>query len=333
MRTFDQAFSRVLQDDSSRKRVAPFLSEPFDPAPLARPTFLAEIGLEPMDGEVLRVGVVGQYWTPTAVFARALAEELHDRKENPEVFFNDYPAADERKQWVTAQKVFLRMEQLVNATQDRGKVADELQVPIGQLDAWRKMWKETMGQYDQSLSLAIQLRLLGVGLPPQKQLLENLEAQTHATFLWAFHTDRPVLTKVTDADVEIVLPFPSPLDASKSYLVRETLAKEIQDNSHLSPLLWGKAWIDYLASHKNLSNQEFRAVLDHLEQDGRNKWPDMVAGQGARARRAVAALATSLLESLHSGDDSEAIQRLFNLIENFSEHHDMKAVLKRRFNL
>jgi hypothetical protein len=333
MRTFDQAFSRTLQDEDARKRVAPFLSEVFDPAPLARPTFLTEIGLEPRDGEMLKVGVVGQSWLTTAAFFRALAEELHERKENPEVFFNDYPAGDERKQWIVAQRVFLRMDQLINLSQDRTKVAAELQIPVAQLDAWRKSWRETMTREDQALSLAIQLRLLGVGVPPQKQLLEGLEAQTHSTFLWAFHADRPMLTRVSDSDVEVVIYAPSPLNAAKSYFIRESLAKEIQDNSHLSPLLWGKAWIDYLDKHKNFSHDEFRVVLDHLEQDGRNQWPDMVAGQGTRARRAVAALSVALLESLHSADDSEAIQRLFNLIENFSEHHDMKAVLKRRFNL
>ena len=125
----------------------------------------------------------------------------------------------------------------------------------------------------------------------------------------------------------------SPLGTGTQYLVRDSLAKEIEENSHLNPQLWGKQWVDYFQKHKNITNSEFRALLDHLEEGGRHRWPDMVAVGGARARRGVAAVAVGVLESLAAGDDPEAIQRLFTLVENFSEHHEMKAVLKKRFGV
>ena len=333
MRRFDREFSRLAQEESVRKRVAPFLSEPFDAVVLERPSFCAEIGLEKEDEALLRPGATGQYWLTTAAFWRGLAEELRERKEKPEGFLGDFPALDEKQQWVVVQRIFMRMDQLVNLTKERKKVATQLQVPMSDLDAWHKRWKDSMAQEDQAVTQALQLRLLGIGLPPQKELLAHLEKQSRSTFLWFFHFARPILTKVEDPDIEITVIVPSPLGNGQEYAVRESLAKEMEENSHLSPQLWSKQWVDYLAKHKNLSNPEFRYLLDHLEQGGRHRWPDMVAGQGARARRAVSGVAVGILEGLAGPDDPEAIQRLFSLIENFSEHHEMKTVLKKRFGV
>jgi hypothetical protein len=182
-----------------------------------------------------------------------------------------------------------------------------------------------------SLALAILLRLLGTAFPIVP-LKGPLELQSRRTIFWFFKTSRPIISKVETDNFENVVEFPSPLNSVNVYKIRESMASEIQENSSLTALLWMRQWIDYLEKHRRLTQHEFRCLLDHLEDQGRHQWPDLAPGRKGKPKRAVAIVATEILETIEAGD-TEAFSRLFKLITNFNEQHDMKEVLKRRFGI
>ena len=113
-----------------------------------------------------------------------------------------------------------------------------------------------------------------------------------------------------------------------------SFAKEVAENQEIPAELWAKGWADYIGKRTTFTAEEFRALLEHFQDRERFKWPNLVAIKGAtKARRAVAAVALSALERLDSSDDTVSLDRLWQMIPDFSERYDLQQVLKKRFKL
>lgn len=327
--------TETLQSPSALKQIAPYLSDEFDPLSLDRPGFVSDLGLEPAQGRLLLAGALGQTWLPTVLFYRALADEIRAEKLELASILEQFQAQDPKRQGLIGQHVASRMDSLIGNEKKRSQILSELRIDPQQFSEYRKSWnqaKESRHDFLRLIGLAVQLRLLGLGFP-LNPLKPAVEAQYTWVFLWFFRFARPVISEVSASASEGSLEAQSPLDPSRVYIVRESLLAEVKENSVLNAALWGRQWVDYFANHRQLTDAEFNYFLDHLQDQNRYKWPDMVPTKGGRPKRAVAAVAGALLEAIAGAQDTEALARLFKLVENFSEHHDMKAVLTRRFGI
>lgn len=332
MRTYDPARLAELEDPATLTRLKPFLSDAFDPISLERPGFLAEVGLQPGDETWLRAGAVYWSWLVTPVVPRAFAEEARSRNQFSEVFLQEARGLTGEALWVLGERLFLRCQQIVQAANPT-KAAASLNLKLAEFEALRARWKNEMSDRDQWLldGLLLQLRSVGQDIAP---LAKRMEQQTFRRVFWVFVFRRPMLSELQPDAVEVTVGLTSPLDSSRQYSVSASFARELAENSDLSPELWAKQWTQFLAERPRVSNAEFVALLDHFQDKERYKWPNLVAVGGAKARRAVAAVALQALQKLDSADDTVALERLWKLMDDdFATRHELQQVLKKRFKL
>ncbi len=327
--------SKLIQAPDVRKRLLPYLDDDFDPISLQRPGFLADLGFDPETGELLKSAALGRTWLTTLIFYRALAEEIRATSNSIDNVVDNFAAFDEAGQWKIASETAMRMHFLLTNQPQQAAVIKELGIKPEDYSALRGQWETSVASNPKfvfSLALAVQLRLMGTGFPIVP-LKAPLQLQSSKTYFWFFKVSRPILSKIEVDNFESIVDFPSPINSVNVYKIRESMANEIKENGTLTALLWMRQWMDYLQKHRRLTQHEFRCMLDHFEDAGRNSWPDMAAGPKGKPKRAVAIVATELLEAIAEGNDNDGFARLFRLITNFNEQHDMKAVLKRRFGI
>lgn len=316
-----------LEDPATLQRLKPLLSDAFDVISLDRPGFLAELGLLESDESWLRAGAQFQSWLYTPVLPRALAEEASSAKLTNEEFLTRCLGLIGEALWRQGERLFLRCERLLTHP-EASRAAQELGLKLTDFEALRTRWK-TQGNLDQQVLDGLMLQLRGVGQAPS--LLEKrMEQQREKRFLWFFRIQRPVLTKVSDDEIELTTALTL---AGKTFSVSASFAREVGENSKLSPELWARQWGDYLNKRSRVTTEEFRAMLEHFEEGERYKAPNLVALHRAKARRAVAAVAFMALERLESADDTASLERLWKMVPDFSERYDLQQVLKKRFGL
>lgn len=332
MRTYEPEKLAELEDPAVLARLKPFLSDAFDPISLDRPGFLAEVGLQPADEAWLRAGAFYWSWLLTPVVARAFSEEARSRNQFPEVFLQEARGLHGETLWVQAERLFLRCERILAAT-PATSAATSLGLKLAEFEALRARWRTEMASRDQAMldGLLLHLRGLGQSVP---ELAKRMEQQTFRRILWLFVVKRPLLSDVKPDEVEVTVLLASPLDPGRQYSVAASFAQEFAENSELSPELWAKQWTQFLAERPKVSPSEFVALLDHFQDKDRYKWPNLVAVGGAKARRAVAAVALQALQKLESAGDTVAMERLWKLMdEDFATRHELQQVLKKRFKL
>ena len=328
MRSYQPERLEQLEDPATLQRLKPFLSDAFDPISLDRPGFLQEIGLQPGDEGWLRAGAYAQGWLPTPILPRAFAEEARFKKMKPAEFVERSLGLVEEALWRQAERLFLRCQRLV-LHPEASKVAKQLGLKLVELEALRTRWKSEMPTSDQWALDGLMLQLRGVG-QAGPAFVKRIEEQTTQKFWFFFRRLRPILTQVSDEEIEINVALTM---ADKTYAVAASFAKEMDENKELSPELWAKQWADYLGKRTRVSGDEFRALLDHFQDKDRYKWPNLVALARAKARRAVAAVALTALERLESAEDTASLERLWQMIPDFSERYELQQVLKKRFGL
>jgi len=318
-----------LEDPATLQRLKPFLSDAFDPISLDRPGFLAEIGLQPTDECWLRAGAYTQSWFYTSVVARAFAEEARSHKLSNLEFLERSKGLVGEALWRQAERLFLRCQRLLNHP-EASKAAEQLGLKLPDYEALRTRWKKEMDQHDQWALDGLMLQLRGVG-QDTAALAKRMDEQTTETYALFLTRNRPMLTQVSDEEIELT----TTLEISgKTFSVAASFAKEVAENQEFPPELWAKGWAEYIGQRNRFSSEEFRALLEHFQDRERFKWPNLVAIKGAtKARRAVAAVALAALQKLESAEDTAAIERLWQMIPDFSERYDLQQVLKKRFNL
>lgn len=318
-----------LEDPATLQRLKPFLSDTFDPISLDRPGFLAEIGLKPTDECWLRAGAYCQSWLHTPVFARAFSEEARSKKLSNLEFLERSKGLNGEALWRQGERLFLRCQRLLFHP-EASKAADQLSLKLADYEALRTRWKKEMEQKDQFMLDGLLLQLRGVG-QDTAALAKRMDEQTTETYALFLTRNRPMLTEVGDEEIELI----TALEINgKSFAVAASFAKEVAENQELPPELWAKGWGEFIGQRSRFSPDEFRALLEHFEDRERFKWPNLVAIKGAtKARRAVAAVALSALQKLESAEDTASIERLWQMIPDFSERYDLQQVLKKRFNL
>jgi hypothetical protein len=328
MRSYQPDRLEQLEDPATLQRLKPFLSDVFDPISLDRPGFLQEIGLKAEDEGWLRAGAYVQGWLPTPIVPRAFAEEARLKKLKPAEFIERSLGLVEESLWRQAERLFLRCQRLV-LHPEASKVARQLGLKLVELEALRTRWKAEMITSDQWALDGLMLQLRGVG-QAGPALVKRMEEQTTQKFWFFFRRLRPILTQVSDDEIEVNVALSL---GDKTYAVAASFAKEMDENKELSPELWAKQWADYLGKRSRVSQDEFCALLDHFQDKDRYKWPNLVALARAKARRAVAAVALTALERLESAEDTASLERLWQMIPDFSERYELQQVLKKRFGL
>lgn len=331
MRSYQPEKLQQLENPACLQRLKPFLSEPFDTISLERPGFLQEIGLQPDDEAWLRASAYFWSWAPSPVVARALSEEARSRKETPGGFLERAQGLLDEALWRQAERLMLRSERLLFHP-EASRAAKSMQLPLKELEALRTRWRQEKESSDQLFLDGWLLQLRGQILKPA-DLIKRMEAQASQKFWFFFRRARPVLTDVRDEEIEVTVALSSPLDASRQYAVAASFQKELLENQELSPELWAKQWIDYLGKRQRVSRDEFVALLDHFSDKERFRWPNLVAAGGTKARRAVAAVALKALERVESAEDTASLERLWQMIPDFSERYELQQVLKKRFGV
>ncbi len=327
MRSFQPDRLEQLENPALVQRLRPFLSECFEPISLQRPGFLEEIGLQVGDDLWLLGSSYYLGWSSTPIMARAWAEEARSKKLSPKLFLEQSQGLVDESLWRQAERIFLRCQQLARHGSP-SSVASSLGISLKDYEALRNRWKAEIEANDQHLLDGIILHLRGCG-PKVEEFVPKMEAQTRKRFLWFFWRALPILTQVSDAEIEPSTSLASPLAGGPVYSVATSFAREMAENAELSPELWAKQWADYLSKRKKISRDEFRAMLDHFEDKERFKWPNLVAVGGAKARRAVAAVALQALRRLGDFDDTKAHERLWQMIPDFSERYELQQLLKK----
>lgn len=327
MRSFQPERLEQLEDPALLQRLRPFLSECFEAISLQRPGFLEEIGLRAGDDLWLLASSYYLGWSSTPVMVRAWAEEARSKKLTPKLFLEQSQGLVDEALWRQAERLFLRCQQLCRHPA-AATTAASLKISLKEYEALRSRWKSEIEANEQHLLDGIILHLRGCG-PKNEDFIPKMESQTRKRFLWFFWRMLPVLTQVSDDEIEPVTGFASPLPGGPVYSVATSFAREMSENSELSPELWAKQWADYLSKRKKISRDEFRAILDHFEDKERFKWPNLVAVGGAKARRAVAAVALQALRRLGDFDDTQAHERLWQMIPDFSERYELQQLLKK----
>ncbi|MBN9415554.1 hypothetical protein ABS71_09365 [bacterium SCN 62-11] len=318
-----------LEDPATLQRLKPFLSDVFDPISLDRPGFLAEIGLQPTDECWLRAGAYFQSWLFTPVLPRALSEEARSKKLTNLEFLERSKGMNGEALWRQGERLFLRCQRLLNHS-EASKAAEQLGLKLPDYEALRTRWKKEMDQKDQLMLNGILLQLRGVG-QETAALAKRMDEQTTETYALFLTRNRPMLTEVSDEEIELTMALEL---NGKTFSVAASFAKEVAENQELPPELWAKGWGDFISTRTRFSSDEFRALLEHFQDRERYKWPNLVAIKGAtKARRAVAAVALAALQKLESAEDTASIDRLWQMIPDFSERYDLQQVLKKRFNL
>ena len=331
MRSYQPDKLEQLETPACLQRLKPFLSEPFDTITLERPGFLQEIGLLPSDEDWLRASAYFWSWGPTAVAARALSEEARCRKEPPQDFLDHAQGLLGEPLWKQAERLMLRTERLLFHP-EASRTAKSMDIPLKELEALRTRWRNEKPTSDQLFLDGWMLQLRGQCLP-KTDLVKRMQHQASQKFWFFFRRARPILTQVRDDEIEVTVALASPLDPAKRYAVAASFQKELLENQELSPELWAKQWIDYLGKRQRLSLDEFVALLDHFTDKERFRWPNLVAAGGTKARRAVAAVALKALERVESADDTASLERLWQMIPDFSERYELQQVLKKRFGV
>lgn len=318
-----------LEEPATLQRLKPFLSDVFDPISLDRPGFLAEIGLQPSDECWLRAGAYFQSWLFTPVVPRAFAEEARSKKLTNVEFLERSKGMTGEALWRQGERLFLRCQRLL-AHLEASKAAEQLGLKLPEYEALRSRWKKEMDQKDQLMLNGILLQLRGVG-QESAALAKRMDEQTTETYALFLTRNRPTLTQVSDDEIELT----TALELNgKTFSVAASFAKEVAENQELPPELWAKGWGEFIGTRTRFSAEEFRALLEHFQDRERFKWPNLVAIKGAtKARRAVAAVALAALERMESAEDTASIDRLWQMIPDFSERYDLQQVLKKRFNL
>lgn len=327
MRSFQPERLEQLEDPALLQRLRPFLSECFEAISLQRPGFLEEIGLHPGDEFWLLASSYYLGWSSSPLMSRAWAEEARAKKVAPKAFLEQSQGLVDEALWRQAERIFLRCQQLARHP-SAATTAASLGMTLKDFEALRSRWKAEIEANDQHLLDGIILHLRGCG-PKVEEFLPKMEAQTRKRFLWFFWRMLPVLTQVNDSEIEPVTALPSPLQGGPIYSVAMSFSREMSENSELSPELWAKQWADYLSKRKKISRDEFRAMLDHFQDKERFKWPNLVAVGGAKARRAVAAVALQALRRLGDFDDTQAHERLWQMIPDFAERYELQQLLKK----
>lgn len=328
MRSYQPERLEQLEDPATLQRLKPFLTDTFDPISLERPGFLQEIGLQPQDEGWLRAGAYCQQWLYSPVFARAFAEEARFKKLAPAEFLESCRGLVEEPLWRQAERLFLRIQKLV-LHPEASKAARQLALKLTDFESLRSRWKAEMQHQDQLALDGLMLQLRGVG-QADAVLAKRMEEQTFERFWFFFRRRRPMLTDVRDEEIELSVALAV---GGKDFAVAASFAKEMEENQELSPELWARQWADYFSKRSRVSADEFRALLEHFQDKERFKWPNLVAVGKARARRAVAAVALAALERLETADDTPSLERLWQMIPDFSERYELQQVLKKRFGL
>jgi hypothetical protein len=324
MPIYDAARVQNLQDAEARKRVSPFLAEEFDAITLDRPGFLQEVGLEPGDEALLRLGALGQEQLRHPLFWRALGEEIRTSGAPPAAFFERVPSTAPESQWLTACRIWQRWQQLMDPARCAPQVvASQLEISREDLEKRRQALSSLTPDGEVDLILAIMLQLLGVGTA-RAALDAAVDHQLHQRAFLFFTSDRPNLTHLENGPGEVEL-------LRGTRMVRRSLAEHLDRSAALGAELWAQGWLKYLSTHQNLSTDEFQAIVDHLQDQDRYRWTLMVAAGNTKARRAVAAVAIAATEALATNQDTAGLQRLFGLFEDFSERYAIEGVLKRKF--
>lgn len=331
MRSYQPEKLEQLENPACLQRLKPFLSEPFDTISLERPGFLQEIGLHPGDEAWLRASAYFWSWALSPVVARALSEEARSRKETPAAFLERAQGLLDEALWRQAERLMLRSERLLFHP-EAARAAKSMQLPLKELEALRTRWRQEKDSSDQLFLDGWLLQLRGQMVKPA-DLITRMEAQASQRFWFFFRRARPVLTEVRDEEIEVTVALTSPLDENRHYAVAASFQKELLENQELSPELWAKQWIDYLGKRQRVSRDEFVALLDHFSDKDRFRWPNLVAAGGTKARRAVAAVALKALERMESADDTASLERLWQMIPDFSERYELQQVLKKRFGV
>lgn len=331
MRSYQPDKLEQLENPACLQRLKPFLSEPFDTISLERPGFLQEIGLQPCDEEWLRASAYFWSWGTTAVVARALSEEARSRKQSPADFLDQAQGLLDEPLWKQAERLMLRCERLLFHP-EAARAAKSMELPLKELEALRTRWRQEKPTCDQLFLDGWMLQLRGQGLP-RAELIRRMLLQASQKFWFFFRRARPMLTQVSDDEIEVTVALESPLDRTRHYAVAASFQKELLENQELSPELWAKQWIDYLGKRQRLSVDEFVALLDHFTDKERFRWPNLVAAGGTKARRAVAAVALKALERVDSAEDTASLERLWQMIPDFSERYELQQLLKKRFGV
>lgn len=317
MRVFQSEQVAQLDERALTERLKPFLSDGFDPISLQRPGFLSEIGLEPEDEAWLRGGGTVWTWLSDPVFLRALAEEAVARQATPDVYLQNSAAWSGEQLWRAAESVMQRGEQILR----HPAAAAELGLKPADLQERSRRWSAEDG----ALLDGVMLLLRGLVLPPA-ELARRLALAVEKKTLGIFTSRRAPLTHLDPDQVQ-------PTVALRGHAVGVDFAREMEENAELNPELWGRQWVDFLSRRKHVSQGEFVTLLEHLEEKERYRWKELVAVGGARARRAVAAIALLALERLPSAEDTASLERLWKLIDDFSERYELQQLLKTRFGL
>lgn len=329
MRSFLPERLEDLEDPATLQRLKPFLSDSFDVISLERPGFLAEIGLQPTDECWLRAGAYSQGWLYTPILPRAFAEEARSKKLTNLEFLERSKGLTGEALWRQGERLFLRCQRLLFHP-EASKAAEQLGLKLADYESLRTRWKKDMEKYDQFALDGLLLQLRGVG-QDSATLAKRMDEQSTETYAFFLTRNRPILTQVADEEIELT----TALEISgKRFSVAASFAKEVAENQELPAELWAKGWGEYIGGRSRFTAEEFRALLEHFQERERFKWPNLVAIKGAtKARRAVAAVALAALEKLESADDTASIERLWQMIPDFSERYDLQQVLKKRFNL
>lgn len=328
MRSYQPERLEQLEDPATLQRLKPFLTDTFDVISLERPGFLAEIGLQPQDEGWLRAGAYCQGWLYTPVLPRAFAEEARSQKLSSAAFLERCQGLIGEALWRQAERLFLRCQRLV-LHPEASKAAAQLGLKLPDLEHLRTRWKSEMPTSDQLALDGIMLQLRGVG-QPAPTMAGRMDEQTTQKFWFFFRRQRPMLTDVKDDEIEVTVALSL---HGKTFAVSASYAKEMGENQELSAELWARQWMDYLDKRSRISHEEFKALLEHFQDQERFKWPNLVAVKGAKAMRAMAAVALKALQKLESVDDTASLERLWHMIPDFAERYELQQVLKKRFGI
>lgn len=332
MRTYDPQQVAALSEPERLARLKPFTEEPFDPISLERAGFLSEVGLQAEDELWLRAGACLWSWLSTPLIPRAFSEEALSHNQLPEVYLAEARGFVEEALWIAAERLYLRCERILNHPRATF-AAHSLTLKLAEFEALRTRWKREMPVQDSLLHAGLMLQLRGLGLAAP-ELARRMEQQRFRRVFWFLVFKRPVLSELRHNEVEITVALTSPLHPETRYSVSAGFAREFTENSELGPELWARQWAQYFDQASTVSQSEFRALLDHFEEKERYKWLNLVAvGGGAKARRAVAAVALAAVQKLENADDVASLERLWGLIPAFSEQYELQQVLKKRFGL
>jgi hypothetical protein len=328
MRSYRPEVLGHLEDPATLTRLRPFLQDLFDPISLQRPNFLAEVGLLPEDEVWLRGGAYWQSWSSTTLVARAFSDEALSQKLTGQEWLERVKGLVGEALWRQAERILLRCQRMLFSP-EASRMAKQLSLSLTDFERLRTRWRNEMEHQDQDFLDGLMLQLRGVGARSE-WLATQMQAQRFERFWWFFRRQRPILTSVDNAEIELSVALEL---AGQSYGVASSFAQEVKENSDLSPELWARQWVDYLGKRSKLSNQEFRALLAHFADKERFRWPNLVALSGAKARRAVAAVAFRALEKLESAEDTASLEKLWQMVPDFSERYELQQVLKKRFGL